>query len=231
VHGWRCRGLPLAKWRESCLTSSTRAPDPACLSLALHSKLFRSTHHQRRHGRGKLQRLSGCASAYRESARMPSNTTSPQSRLTSCRLHTGFCLAQSRSMSTLRSGQYAPHSSTTDLTPPRLLFDFHQKQNAKKANCVHATYLVTGKKRTDSDSGKGKGADGVNGKNGEDVNMRNSPFMSSMPEPEEDDESDEEPVKQTTILLVREEELEGGILHERGQVAAPLTSRRRARRF
>jgi DNA polymerase delta subunit 3 len=119
-------------------------------------------------------------------------------------------------MLTLLSGPYAPHSFTTNLTSPRLLFDFHKKQNAKKANCVHATYLITGTRRTDSDSGKGKGANRVNGKDGEDVNMRSSPFMSSMPEPEEEDESDEEPVKQTTILLVREEELEGGMLHERG---------------
>ena len=80
-----------------------------------------------------------------------------------------------------------------------MLFDFHQKQNAKKPNSIHATYLISGVIRP---------ADGTNGTNGrveEDTNMRSSPFMSSMPDREDSDE--EEPVKQTTILLVREEEL------------------------
>ncbi|XPS99647.1 hypothetical protein M3J09_008819 [Ascochyta lentis] len=79
-----------------------------------------------------------------------------------------------------------------------MLFDFHQKQNAKKPNSIHATYLISGTKRIASES------NGTNGRNGEDVSMRSSPFMSSMPEPEE---QEEEPVKKSTILLVREEEL------------------------
>ncbi|KAF2829352.1 hypothetical protein CC86DRAFT_444450 [Ophiobolus disseminans] len=88
-----------------------------------------------------------------------------------------------------------------------MLFDFHKQQNAKKSNTVHATYLITGKKRSEDD--ESKHTNGVNGRDGDDTNMRSSPFMSSMPEPEEDsDESDEEPVKQTTILLVREEQLQ-----------------------
>jgi DNA polymerase delta subunit 3 len=84
-----------------------------------------------------------------------------------------------------------------------MLFDFHQKQNAKKPNSIHATYLVTGTKHTTEPT------NGTNGRHGEDVDMRSSPFMSSMPEPEESEESDEEPDKETTILLVREEELQG----------------------
>jgi DNA polymerase delta subunit 3 len=87
----------------------------------------------------------------------------------------------------------------TRLTDHSMLFEFHQKQNAKKPNSIHATYLVTGTKRTT------KHAKGTNGRHGEDVDMRSSPFMSSMPEPEE---PAEEPVKETTILLVREEELQ-----------------------
>jgi DNA polymerase delta subunit 3 len=75
-----------------------------------------------------------------------------------------------------------------------MLFDFHQKQNEKKANSVHATYLLTGTKR------------GPKPTNGTDVPMPSSPFMSSMPEPEA---TAEEPIKTTTILLVREEELQG----------------------
>ncbi|KAL6710288.1 hypothetical protein ACN47E_009234 [Coniothyrium glycines] len=84
-------------------------------------------------------------------------------------------------------------------TAKRMLFDFHQKQNARKPNHVHATYLVTGTKRG-SDQ-----INGLNGRGGDDVTMRSSPFMSSMPEPEE---PVEDPVKTTAMILVREEELE-----------------------
>ncbi|KAL1652973.1 hypothetical protein SLS61_004594 [Didymella pomorum] len=83
-----------------------------------------------------------------------------------------------------------------------MLFDFHQKQNAKKPNSIHATYLISGTKRSVDDT------NGTNGRSGEDVSMRSSPFMSSMPEPE-DAEPEEETVKETTLLLVREEELGG----------------------
>lgn len=79
----------------------------------------------------------------------------------------------------------------------RMLFDFHQKQNAKKPTSIHATYLVAGRKRNSEQT------NGANGRDGGDVDMRSSPFMSSMPEPEEP----KEPLKETTILLVREEEL------------------------
>jgi DNA polymerase delta subunit 3 len=80
-----------------------------------------------------------------------------------------------------------------------MLFEFHQKQNAKKANSVHATYLVTGKRRT------AEHTNGFNRRDDEDVAMRSSPFMSSMPEPAE---LAQELVKKTTIVLVREEELQ-----------------------
>lgn len=80
----------------------------------------------------------------------------------------------------------------------RMLFDFHQKQNARKPNSIHATYLISGAKRATDNTNV------TNGQKGEDVSMRSSPFMSSMPEPEE---KEEEPVKRSAILLVREEEL------------------------
>jgi DNA polymerase delta subunit 3 len=80
-----------------------------------------------------------------------------------------------------------------------MLFDFHQKQNARKPNSIHATYLITGRQR------KPEHTNGANGKDGMDVDMRSSPFVSSMPEPEE---PAEEPTKETTIILVREEELQ-----------------------
>ncbi|KAL1605585.1 hypothetical protein SLS59_003387 [Nothophoma quercina] len=80
-----------------------------------------------------------------------------------------------------------------------MLFDFHQKQNAKKADSIHATYLIYGTKRSVIES------NGTNGRVEEDASMRSSPFMSSMPEQEL--EQDEEPVKKSTMLVIREEEL------------------------
>jgi hypothetical protein len=87
-----------------------------------------------------------------------------------------------------------------------MLFEFHQKQNAKKPKSVHATYLITGTKRAVEH------ANGTNGRGGEDVSMRSSPFMSSMPEPEE---PADEPIKRTHVVLVREEELESA--YDRGK--------------
>lgn len=81
----------------------------------------------------------------------------------------------------------------------RMLFDFHQNQNTRNPNSIHATYLLSGTRQ---------GIDFTNGANGrdrDDVAMRSSPFPSSMPER---DEATEEPVKKATLLLVREEELE-----------------------
>jgi DNA polymerase delta subunit 3 len=94
-------------------------------------------------------------------------------------------------------------AARTGLMGHSMLFEFHQNQNAKKPNSIHATYLVTGTKRTTEHT------NGTNGRRGEDVHMRSSPFMSSMPEPEPEEPA-EELVKETTVLLVREEELQSG---------------------
>jgi DNA polymerase delta subunit 3 len=83
-----------------------------------------------------------------------------------------------------------------------MLYEFHTKQNAKKPQSVHATYLLTGRKRTHEHT---NGANG-SARDGEDTVMQSSPFMSSLPEPEE---PAEEPVPKTSIVMVREEELEG----------------------
>ncbi|KAF2682124.1 hypothetical protein K458DRAFT_420066 [Lentithecium fluviatile CBS 122367] len=85
-------------------------------------------------------------------------------------------------------------------TAKQMLYEFHTKQNAKKPNTIHATYLLIGKMRTSEH------INGVNGRDGDDTVMRSSPFISSMPEPE--GELAEEPVPTTSIVLVREEELE-----------------------
>jgi len=88
----------------------------------------------------------------------------------------------------------------------RMLYDFHQKQNAKKPGSIHATYLLSGTKRPEDLvplNGDAK-------KDGEDDYMQSSPFMSSsMPQPE--DGTGESSV--LSITLAREEDLEGrGIL-------------------
>lgn len=89
----------------------------------------------------------------------------------------------------------------------RMLYEFHSKQNAKKPKSVHATYLLTGKKRSSEHS------NGIKGKDGEDTVMRSSPYMSSMPEPEA---PAEEPVSKTSIVLAREEELESSCRYRWG---------------
>lgn len=81
-----------------------------------------------------------------------------------------------------------------------MLFDFHQNQNAKKANAIHATYLISGTKRSIDDTTE------TNVQSGEDISMRSSPFMSSIPE-REDVDSQEQSAKKSTLLIVREEEL------------------------
>jgi DNA polymerase delta subunit 3 len=82
-----------------------------------------------------------------------------------------------------------------------MLYDFHQKQNAKKPGTIHATYLLSGTKRPEDLiplNGDAK-------KDGEDDYMQSSPFMnSSMPQLEDTGES-----SVLSITLVREEDLEG----------------------
>ncbi|PMD16136.1 hypothetical protein NA56DRAFT_322250 [Hyaloscypha hepaticicola] len=82
-----------------------------------------------------------------------------------------------------------------------MLYDFHQKQNAKKPGTIHATYLLSGAKRPEDTiplNGDAK-------KDGEDDYMLSSPFMSSsMPQLEEG--TGESSV--LSITLVREEDLE-----------------------
>lgn len=88
----------------------------------------------------------------------------------------------------------------------RMLFDFHNQQNAKKPGTIHATYLVSGTKRREAPVATNGGPK----QDGEDDYMQSSPFMmsSSMPQPEDD-------TSETSVLniaLVREEELEGNIM-------------------
>ncbi|KAL1798994.1 hypothetical protein ACET3X_003031 [Alternaria dauci] len=99
-------------------------------------------------------------------------------------------------------------------TAKRMLFEFHKYQNARKPHSVHATYLVTGTpKRTER-------TNGALAQKGEDADMRSSPVVGSTPHAEgpgdsdyvsdSDDEETPAPegVKETRVLLVREEDLE-----------------------
>jgi DNA polymerase delta subunit 3 len=95
-----------------------------------------------------------------------------------------------------------------------MLYDFHHTQTAKKPGSVHATYLITGILRSGQQA-PSQAANGLPTQQDEDTPMESSPFPSSYPEPEpalsldsEDAEPAEDPVHNTTVLLVREEELE-----------------------
>jgi DNA polymerase delta subunit 3 len=122
--------------------------------------------------------------------------------------------AVNTNVNTAKQSVQLVQASEYQLTGYRMLFEFHKSQNARKPNSVHATYLVTGTPR------RTEKTNGAHGRKGEDANMRSSPFMSSIPAPEEpvdsdyisesDDEDTPAPkgVKETQIVLVREEDLE-----------------------
>jgi DNA polymerase delta subunit 3 len=84
-----------------------------------------------------------------------------------------------------------------------MLFEFHQKQNAKKPGSVHATYLITGTRLPP----KPRQSNNTESQESEDAVMQNSPPIpnSSAPQAAEDDI---EPVPVRSILLVKEEHLQ-----------------------
>jgi DNA polymerase delta subunit 3 len=96
------------------------------------------------------------------------------------------------------------HSS---LTLIRMLYEFYTNQNAKKPGSVHATYILTGKQRG---SEQNNGTNRANVRDGEDTMMASSPpYMSSIPSSmPEAEEPVEMSVPKTSIVLVREEELD-----------------------
>lgn len=86
------------------------------------------------------------------------------------------------------------------LTLERMLYEFHRNENKKKANSVHATYLVAGSRyETEPPNGVVK--------DGDDVVMASSqPFPSSPPEITINEVEDDTPI--LSITLVREEDLD-----------------------
>lgn len=81
-----------------------------------------------------------------------------------------------------------------------MLFDFHNTENGKKPNSISATYLISGVQATQKFPAANGGA-----KDGEDIVMRSSPYMSSMPQSEEKEAS----MRTTCFVLAREEDLDG----------------------
>ncbi|EED12848.1 conserved hypothetical protein [Talaromyces stipitatus ATCC 10500] len=81
----------------------------------------------------------------------------------------------------------------------QMLFDFHRTENGKKSNSVCATYLISGVQSLQR-------IPVINGQSndGEDIVMRSSPYMSSMPQPDDRERS----MRTTSFVLVREEDLD-----------------------
>ncbi|KAL2856911.1 DNA polymerase subunit Cdc27 [Aspergillus pseudodeflectus] len=84
----------------------------------------------------------------------------------------------------------------------QMLYDFHHAENAKKPRSVNATYILTGIQKAE-DTANGAGANGTSG-DGDKV-MPSSPYIpSSMP----NQEAATDQVRISSVLLVREEDLE-----------------------
>jgi len=86
----------------------------------------------------------------------------------------------------------------------RMLYDFHYSQNARKPGSVHATYLLYG-----TAGAKPMPAE-ESQKDGEDIYMQSSPFMSSSM-PQEESIQEAPPLK--VVTLAREEDLEGMVFN------------------
>ena len=89
----------------------------------------------------------------------------------------------------------------TKLMMYRMLYEFHTHENKKKPGSVYAAYLLYG-----TQNAKTSNANGDAHKDGEDIPMASSPFLSSSM-PQEEDTTEVPPVKVMTV--VREENLEG----------------------
>ena len=87
-----------------------------------------------------------------------------------------------------------------------MLYEFHRKQNLKKAGSVHATFLISGLLPASQNMNAPASNEQDHEKNSQTV--QSSPYMSSSMAPQEEVE-DELLLK--SVVLVREEELEGEI--------------------
>jgi len=91
----------------------------------------------------------------------------------------------------------------------RMLYEFHRSQNGRKPGSIHATYLLCGTRKFEAPSiTNGNG----NIKNGDgDVPMSDISFLSSSM-PGQDVETEMETIPVTTVILAKEEDLEGGFV-------------------
>ena len=88
----------------------------------------------------------------------------------------------------------------------QMLYEFHRKQNAKKPGSVHATYLLTGTRRSEPTQPQTNGGASQD----EDTVMQSSPPFpsSSAPKPDVDMEQQQQQTTVRTVMLVKEEDLE-----------------------
>ena len=84
-----------------------------------------------------------------------------------------------------------------------MLFEFHQKQNAKKPGSVHATYLITGTRLPP----KSQQSNNAESQDSEDAVMQSSPPIPNSSAPQAPEE-DVEPTPIRSILIVKEEHLQ-----------------------
>lgn len=82
-----------------------------------------------------------------------------------------------------------------------MLYEFHRKQNSKKPGSVHATYLISGSKRSTAPTSTQS-----QDNDGEDSTMRSSPPLPSSSFQRPDEQEDSKPIH--AVTLVREEHLE-----------------------
>ena len=81
-----------------------------------------------------------------------------------------------------------------------MLYEFHRVENARKPNSVHATFYLTGRKR---DTRHTNGTNGAIKAEDADTVMRSSP-----PRDSGSAAGEEGHITQTSVVIVREEELE-----------------------
>ena len=111
--------------------------------------------------------------------------------------------AQSGAESPMQCGEEVQIVNVLDgilLTIFRMLYEFYTYENRKRPGSVHATYLLYGTQ----DPAVAR-ANGASQQDGEDISMTSSPFMSSLPQDEEN--AQEPPIK--AMSVVREENLDG----------------------
>ncbi|KAL4807571.1 DNA polymerase subunit Cdc27 [Aspergillus unguis] len=90
----------------------------------------------------------------------------------------------------------------------RMLYDFHRNENAKRPSSINATYVVTGipKPAEPATNGAANGS----GDNDDSITPSGPYISSSMPNQEDSDNQ----IPVSTVLLAREEDLEGKLLRE-----------------